>query len=128
MIAIGVGGNSRAHESDLVAAIADVRREADGGDIVATFASAIFATHVKAAAARQSLAYKPLPLDDLRARSDDCLTRSERTLKLFGVASVAEASALAAAGPGSHLIVRRRLVGNVTVAAAQSSDRGVVAK
>jgi cobalt-precorrin 5A hydrolase len=122
MIAIGVGANSRAHKDDFFAAIADMRREADAGDLIATFDAAIFAPFVKAAAARQSLAYRALALEALRARSDDCLTRSARTLALFGIASVAEAAALAAAGPGSRIVVPRRIIGNITVAAARSAD------
>ncbi len=125
MIAIGVGANSRAHKEDFVAAIAEMRREADGGaagDLIATFDAAIFAPFVKAAAARQSLEFRPIKLEALRARSDDCLTRSARTLGLFGIASVAEAAALAAAGPGSRIVVPRRIIGNITVAAARSAD------
>lgn len=125
MIAIGVGANSRAHRDDFIAAIADARREAeagDAGDVVATFDAAIFAPFVKAAAARQELSYHPIKLEALRARSDDCLTRSARTLALFGIASVAEAAALAAAGPGSRIVVPRRIVGNITVAVARSAD------
>jgi cobalt-precorrin 5A hydrolase len=121
MIAIGIGANSRAQRDDFAAAIADIRRETNG-DVVATFDEAPFANFVKAAAAHQSVAYRPLTLEALRERNDDCLTRSERTLNLFGVASMAEAAALAAAGPGSHLVMPRRIVGNVTVAAAKSAD------
>ncbi len=122
MIAIGVGTNSRAHKDDFITAIADARREAEAGDVVATFDAAIFAPFVKAAAEHQSLAYRPIKLEALRARSDDCLTRSARTLALFGIASVAEAAALAAAGPGSRIVVPRRIIGNITVAVARSAD------
>jgi len=122
MIAIGIGANSRAQRDDFAAAIADIRREAKGGDVIATFEKAVFANLVMAAAGCQSVMYRPLALEALRGRSDDCLTRSERTLGLFGVASVAEAAALVAAGPGSHLVVPRRIIGNITVAAARSAD------
>jgi cobalt-precorrin 5A hydrolase len=120
MIAIGIGANSRAHKDDFAAAIEEARSEAGGGDVVTTFGDAVFAVYVKAAARQIDLVYRSLALEALRERSDDCLTRSERTLALFGVASVAEASALAAAGHGSHLILPRRIIGNVTVAAARS--------
>jgi cobalt-precorrin 5A hydrolase len=89
--------------------------------VVATLEDAAFASFVKVAASRHSIVYKPLALEALRNRSGDCETRSERTLSRFGIASVAEAAALAAAGPGSNLIVLRRIFGNVTVAAAQSA-------
>ena len=121
MIAIGIGGNSRAGQDDFRAAIAEACRVAEGGDMVATLEDAIFAPLVQTAASRQSIAYKSLALDALRERNGDCRTRSERTLERFGIASVAEAAALAAAGPGSNLIVPRRILGNVTVAAARSA-------
>jgi len=120
MIAIGIGANSRAHKHDFAGAIIEARGEAGGGDVVATFGDAAFAVYVRAAAHQQSLAYRSLSLEMLRERSDDCLTRSRRTLALFGVASVAEASALATAGHGSHLILPRRIIGNITIAAARS--------
>ena len=78
MIAIGIGANGRAHRDDFAKVLADIRREVKGGDVVATFGDAVFATLVKAAASRQSVSYRPLELDALRDRSEDCLTRSER--------------------------------------------------
>ncbi len=124
MIAIGIGANSRAYKHDFSTALAEARQEAGGADVVATFDEAIFADHVRDAAGRVSMAYRPVTLDAMRARSSDCLVRSERTLSLFGVGSVAEAAALAGAGPGSRLIMARRIIGNITVAAAQSADEG----
>jgi cobalt-precorrin 5A hydrolase len=121
LIAIGIGANSRAGQDEFFAALAESRRAAEGGDVVATLQDAVFANFVKAAAAQRSIAYKQLALEALRDRSNDCLTRSERTLSRFGISSVAEAAALAAAGPGSNLIVPRRIFGNVTVAAARSA-------
>jgi cobalt-precorrin 5A hydrolase len=121
MIAIGIGANSRAGQDDFSVAIVEARRAAEGGDVVATLEDAAFAPLLQAAASRQSMAYKPLALEALHDRSGDCQTRSERTLDRFGIASVAEAAAMAAAGPGSNLIVPRRILGNVTVAAARSA-------
>ncbi len=122
MIAIGIGANSRAQDSDFPIALAAVRAEAGGADVVTTFNAAKFANHVEAAARQASIAYQPLTLDAMRERNEDCSTRSERTLALFGVASVAEAAALVGAGPGSRLILPRRIIGNITIAAAQSAD------
>ena len=93
MIAIGIGANSRAHETDFRAALAEAYREVGGADVITTFDTAIFAIHVEAAARQASVMYRPVTLDALRERSGDCLTRSERTLALFGVASIAEAAA-----------------------------------
>jgi cobalt-precorrin 5A hydrolase len=124
MIAIGMGANSLAHQHDFSAALEAAGRDAGGCDAVATLATATFARHVEAAASQASVSYRPLMLIGLRERSGDCLTRSERSLSHFGVASIAEAAALAGAGPGSHLIMPRRIIGNITVAAAQSADAG----
>jgi cobalt-precorrin 5A hydrolase len=122
VIAIGIGANSRAHKRDFAAAIEEARQEASG-DVVATFAEAIFANYVREAARLQKLKYRAVSLKEMRERSKDCLTRSERTLSLFGVASIAEAAALAGAGQGSHLIMPRRIIGNITIAVAQSISR-----
>lgn len=121
MIAIGIGANRKAQADDFVAVLANICNEMSG-DVVTTFKEAPFANLLKAAASRQAITYRELPLRDLRERNDDCRTRSQRTLDLFGVASIAEASALAAAGLGSQLIVPRRIVGNITIAAAKSVD------
>jgi cobalt-precorrin 5A hydrolase len=121
VIAIGIGANSHARHDDFVAVIDGIYRETRG-DVVATFEDAAFAHLVKAAASRRSLEYRPLRLEALCARNDDCLTRSVRTLDLLGIASMSEAAALAAAGSGSYLIMQRRIIGNITVAAAKSAD------
>ncbi|MFA5955412.1 cobalamin biosynthesis protein [Hyphomicrobium sp.] len=122
MIAIGIGANSQAHKHDFATALAEAREAVGGADVVATFDVAIFAHHVRDAAGEAGLDYRSVALDAMRARSGDCLTRSERTLLLFGVASIAEAAALVGAGAGSQLIMARRIAGNITIAAAQSAD------
>ncbi len=124
MIAIGMGANSLAQPDDFSAVLATVWREAGGCDEVATLATAAFAVHVQAAALKAGVSFRPWMLIALRERSADCVTRSERSLSLFGVTSIAEAAALVSAGPGSHLVMPRRVVGNITVAAAQSAARG----
>ncbi len=122
MIAIGIGANSQAHKHDFAVALAEARQAVGGGHVVATFDVATFADQVRDAAREADIDYRSVTLDAMRARSGDCLTRSERTLSLFGVASIAEAAALAGAGAGSHLIMARRVAGNITFAAAQSAD------
>jgi cobalt-precorrin 5A hydrolase len=121
MIAIGIGANSKAREEDFASALASIRAET-GGDVVATLEDAPFVGLLKAAAAIGSIPYRELPVAELRKRNDDCPTRSKRSLDLFGVMSIAEASALAAAGPHSQLVAPRRIIGNITVAAATSAD------
>jgi cobalamin biosynthesis protein CbiG len=48
-----------------------------------------------------------LPLEKLRARDAELLTRSPRVEAMFGVGSLVEALALAAAGEGSRLLAPR---------------------
>ena len=122
MIVVGIGANSRAQGSDFIAAIGDAARVAGGCDVVATYGEAAFAHQVKEAAQSVRQAFAPISIEALRARNYDCATRSERTMASFGVASIAEAAALAGAGEGSRLIMPRRIVGNVTIAAAQSGS------
>jgi cobalt-precorrin 5A hydrolase len=121
MIAIGVGANSKAQADDFAAALASICAETSG-DVIATFEKAPFANLLKTAASGRSIAYRELSLAELRERNGDCRTRSQRTLDLFGVVSLAEASALAAAGSGSRLLVPRRVISNITIAAAKSAN------
>ncbi|MGQ3348248.1 cobalamin biosynthesis protein [Bosea sp. (in: a-proteobacteria)] len=51
-----------------------------------------------------------------------CATRSTRIASLYGVGSVAEAAALAAAGPGGTLVQPRIATARVTCALARSSS------
>jgi cobalt-precorrin 5A hydrolase len=71
------------------------------------------------AARRLGLDLTFLGRDVLRAREADTLTRSAQAEAVFGVASVAEAAALAGAGPGSVLVVPRIAAGGATCAIAR---------
>jgi cobalt-precorrin 5A hydrolase len=55
----------------------------------------------------------------LKAEQGRCLTRSRRAEREVGLASVAEAAALAGAGPGGTLILARIAAGGVTCALAE---------
>jgi cobalt-precorrin 5A hydrolase len=70
------------------------------------------------AAARLGFAISYLSRDALRAREADIQTRSAMAENLFDVPSVAEAAALAGAGPRSVLIVSRIAEGGATCAIA----------
>jgi cobalt-precorrin 5A hydrolase len=70
------------------------------------------------AADRLDLSLTYLTRETLRDREGDVRTRSARVESLFGVPSVAEAAALAGAGPGSVLIVPRIAEGGATCAIA----------
>ncbi len=124
MIAIGIGASSKASRRDFLEAIAKAQSEAGGGDLIAAIETALFANDLRDAAGEASLPYLPVTLEAMRGRGGECVTRSERSMSLFGVASVAEAVALAGAGAGSRLIMARRAIGHVTVAAARSADDG----
>ncbi len=123
MIAIGIGATSRATERDIAAAVAELVTSADlCADTLATFAGAPFGDIVGSVAKGAGFAFVAAPLTALQARNAECQTQSKRSTAAHGVASIAEAAALAAAGAGSRLVAARRVVGSVTVAAAQSAD------
>lgn len=62
-----------------------------------------------------------IPDGALRGQDAGCATRSTRIVSLFGVGSVAEAAALAAAGASASLILPRIVMGRVTCALAQGN-------
>jgi cobalt-precorrin 5A hydrolase len=59
---------------------------------------------------------------ELEAACANVATRSERVRELIGVPSLAEAAALAAAGPNARLIAPRVVIGRATCALATSRD------
>jgi cobalt-precorrin 5A hydrolase len=123
MMAIGIGARSGVTADDISDAIAQAAREAgQSPNAVATLDEAKFLDSVRDAAARAKIQLTLLTLADLQSRSAECQTTSERALSLFDVTSIAEAAALAAAGPGSKLVVQRLICGQVTAAAAISND------
>jgi cobalt-precorrin 5A hydrolase len=74
------------------------------------------------AAGRLGLDLIYLSREALRAREDGVRTRSPLAESLFGVPSVAEAAALAGAGPRSVLIVPRIAEGGATCAIAGTAS------
>lgn len=62
-----------------------------------------------------------IPDEALKGFEAACATRSTRIASLYGVGSVAEAAALAAAGPGGVLIQARIATARVTCALARSA-------
>jgi len=63
-----------------------------------------------------------LPLAALEAEEARILTRSRAAERRFGMASVAEAAALAGAGPGGHLLGPRLKADGATCAIALSAE------
>jgi len=121
VIAIGVGCRKgcKADAIEAVArqALADVRGEPVG---VFTLADKRDEAGLAEAARRLGLGLTFLPRDALHEREGEVLTRSEAAARAFGVASVAEAAALAGAGPGSVLIVPRIAADGATCAVAET--------
>jgi cobalt-precorrin 5A hydrolase len=70
------------------------------------------------AASRASLHAIFLPLGTLKAVASLCVTHSEKSMKVYGIPSVAEAAALAAAGPGARLLISRFSGRNTTASIA----------
>jgi len=124
MIAAGVGCRRGTSAPDIEAAIraALVRANiaADALDLIATVQAKSAEAGIRAVADKLGVAMIVVSETELKAASDRTETRSERSLALTGVPSVAEAAALAAAGPTSSLIAARLVVGTATCALATS--------
>jgi cobalt-precorrin 5A hydrolase len=74
---------------------------------------------LRAAAAARGVLLQLIPQPLLEAANPRTLTRSARSMAAMNVHSVAEAAALAAAGPHSRLLAPRVAVGPVTCALAE---------
>lgn len=121
MVVIGIGATSAAQPDAICAAVSKAWPTPSNAELVlATRTDAPFEAAVRAAAKALGAGFTAVSLDALRQRSGDCATRSSPSLARFGVASIAEAAALAGAGPGSRLAVSRIICGRVTAAVAVS--------
>jgi cobalt-precorrin 5A hydrolase len=90
---------------------------------LATVSARVAEPGLAALSARLGLPLVGLPDEALAGMDAGCATRSTRVVALYGVGSVAEASALAAAGPGAELILPRIALGRVTCAVARGRTR-----
>jgi cobalt-precorrin 5A hydrolase len=120
-VIVGVGFRAGAPASAIVEAMA-----AALGPLAA---HAIAAADDKSGAPALTRAARGVPVvsitpDALRGADAGCLTRSARVRHLRGVGSLAEAAALAAAGPGARLLAPRVASrdGMATAAVALSGD------
>jgi cobalt-precorrin 5A hydrolase len=124
MIVAGVGCRRGASAPDIEAAIRAALDRAgvasDALDCIATTAAKNGEAGIAAAAAKLGVAVVLVPDAELQAAGSRTATRSERVLALTGVPSVAEAAALAAAGPSARLISARLVMGSATCAVAAS--------
>jgi cobalt-precorrin 5A hydrolase len=127
MIVAGVGCNRGAPAPDVEAAIRATLERAgvasDALDAIATIAAKKDEAGIEAAAARLGVAIVFVSETELKAAGDRAETHSERVLALTGVPSVAEAAALAAAGPSARLISPRLVFGSATCALAASGTK-----
>jgi cobalt-precorrin 5A hydrolase len=101
-------------ESALAAALGPGRRLA----IIATPRAKGHEPGIIAAAAARGVPLVLISQADLEAASDTTVTHSDHSMAAMNVHSVAEAAALAAAGPRSRLLGPRIAVGPVTCALA----------
>jgi cobalt-precorrin 5A hydrolase len=124
MIVAGIGCRRGAGAADIEAAIQTALARAG---IAAAELKAIATGRTKAAepgiataAAKLGLGVVAIADAELKIAGARAATRSDRVLALIGVPSLAEAAALAAAGPSSRLIASRLVVGAATCALASS--------
>lgn len=131
MIVAGIGCRKGAAASDVLAAIDAALGEAHltptALDWLAAPAEKGGEAGIVEAAERLQRPLVLIPSDRLQQAGERTVTRSERVVALFQVPSVAEASALAAAGEASHLLVARRVAGGATCALAASDAAGGLA-
>ncbi len=123
--AIGVGGRRGVD----AAALAALAREAAGrcgvetaGSTVAALAGRENEDEFREAAKLLGARFVLLPLEELRMRDAELLTRSPRVEAMFGVGSLVEALALAAAGEGSRLLAPRLATERLACAIAVARD------
>jgi len=126
MIVAGVGCRRGTGAPDVEAAIRAALARAgvasDDLDAIATIAAKRGEAGIEIVAAKLGVAVMFVSEADLKAAAPRTETRSERVLALTGVPSVAEAAALAAAGPSAHLISPRLVIGAATCALAASGE------
>jgi cobalt-precorrin 5A hydrolase len=126
MIVAGIGCKRGAPAPDIEAAIHAALERAglapDALGCIATIARKDGETGLETAAAKFGLTVVVVPEAALQAAGERTVTRSERVVALTGTPSVAEAAALAAAGPAARLIGPRLIFGTATCALARSGE------
>jgi cobalt-precorrin 5A hydrolase len=123
-IAIGVGCRHRCPAGLIEEVVRQALSRAPAADRLGLFTIADKREEagLTKAAASLGLDLVILPREALREKAAFVQTRSIRTESLFGVPSVAEAAALAGAGPGSVLIFARIANKGATCAVARSQQ------
>jgi cobalt-precorrin 5A hydrolase len=125
MIAAGIGLRPGTGETDIRAcldlALARLDLTADAIGCIATTATRAAEPGLASLAVGLGVPVVGIPDEALRGEDAGCATRSSRVVALYGVGSVAEAAALAAAGPQASLILPRLSLGRVTCALARGA-------
>jgi cobalt-precorrin 5A hydrolase len=126
MIAAGLGLRPGTSRADIAACLAAAlgRLALDPFEVgcLATVAARAAEPGLMALAAEFGVPLVAIPDEALRGLDAGCATRSTRVVSLFGVGSVAEAAALAAAGASAQLILPRITLGRVTCALARGAS------
>ena len=122
VIIAGIGARARATGAEIVAAIGDACARAgfelsDVG-VVAGWAKPETEAAMREAARTLRARAELVSTQHLQAEAGRCVTASGRSMAAAGVPSVAEAAAMAAAGPEGMLFLPRIASSNVTVALA----------
>jgi cobalt-precorrin 5A hydrolase len=124
VIAAGIGCRRGTPAADIEAAIraalAHAHLDVDALDVIATIAAKESETGIRGVVQAFRVSLIVVPERELVAANDRIETHSTRVAAVAGVGSVAEAAALAAAGPRSTLIVPRLTVGAATCALASA--------
>lgn len=120
----GLGLRSGAPEQDILdcldTALGGIGARRDDVVRIATVAARVEEPGLLAAAELIGCLLAAIPDEALRGFEAACATRSTRIQSLYGVGSVAEAAALAAAGPGGSLVQPRVATRRVTCALART--------
>ncbi|WP_245299986.1 cobalamin biosynthesis protein [Methylocystis bryophila] len=123
-LAIGVGGR-RGVDPIALAALAREAAARCGvvveGAVCAALAGREDEAEFRAASGLLSASFVLLPLEALRKRDAELLTRSPLVAAMFGVGSLVEALALAGAGEGSRLLAPRFSTDRLACAIAEGA-------
>jgi len=126
MIVAGIGcrRGTTAQEIDaaIEAAFAEAGRSSEALSAIATSDGKGSEVGIIEAAAGRGVGLVLVKPAELEAAGPRTQSSSPRVKELFGVPSVAEAAALAAAGPEAKLVVPRMVVGAATCAIAVAED------
>lgn len=118
MIVAGIGARAAATAQEIAEAVRDAcgRAGIEVGEVGVV--CGMERAPIEDAARVLNIRAKLCTLDELRAEAARCVTHSERSMAATGVPSVAEAAAMAAAGPDGMMFLPRVAYANVTVALA----------